>query len=61
MINEAKPTTTLTNSSKVSFGELWSTILTTYASETRTWGATASLFTNSAKQSSSIINISKPA
>lgn len=60
MINTSKPTTNLVNTAKVSFGETWASILTTWASETRTWLATGSLFTNSTKPSSTIINIAKP-
>lgn len=58
--NESKPTTSLTNSSKVSFAELWSTITTTWASETRTWADMASLIDNTSKPSTSITNIAKP-
>ena len=46
LTNVSKPTTTLTNITKVSFAELWSTILTTWDSEPRTWDATGSLFVN---------------
>lgn len=58
--NTSKPTTSLTNTTRVSFAELWSSITTTWASETRTWLATGSLFTNTTKQSSSITNVAKP-
>ena len=44
--NQSKPTTSLVNTTKVSFGETWSTILTTWATETRTWLDCISLFTN---------------
>jgi len=59
LTNVSKPTTTLTNTTKVSFAELWSTITTTYDSETRTWDEFISLFSNSSRQSSSITNQSK--
>lgn len=36
----------MTNTTKVSFGETWTTITTTWSSEIRTWLATGSLFTN---------------
>jgi len=36
----------MTNTSKVSFAELWSTITTTWASETRTWLDMSSLIDN---------------
>ncbi len=61
LVNTSKPTTTLTNSSKVSIGETWATITTTWASETRTWLAVSQLFTNTARQSSTFTNTSKPA
>ena len=58
--NVSKPSTSITNTAKVSFGETWATITTTWATETRTWLATGSLFTNTTRQSSSITNIAKP-
>jgi len=59
-LNTSKPTTTITNTARVSFGELWSTITTSWSSEVRDWLTTGSLFTNTTKQSSSITNSSKP-
>lgn len=59
--NVSKPSTTLTNATKVSFAELWSTITTTWASETRTWDATGSLFSNASKPTTTFTNVSKPA
>src|SRR5574343_1513010 len=38
--------TPVTNVTKVSFAELWSTITTTWASETRTWLDTGSIIEN---------------
>ena len=38
----------LTNTSKVSIGETWNTVATTWDSETRTWLAVSQLFTNQA-------------
>lgn len=58
--NTSKPTTSLTNLSRVSASELWSTILTTWATETRTWADCISLMDNIAKQTTSITNINKP-
>lgn len=49
--NQSKPTTSLTNSSKVSIGETWATISTTWATETRTWLAVSQLFTNQLRSS----------
>ncbi len=59
--NISKPTTSLTNVTKVSFAELWSTIMTTWATETRTWAQCASLFTDISKPTTTITNVSKPA
>lgn len=58
--NTSKPTTSLTNTARVSFGELWSTIATTWATETRTWLGTGSLVTNTSRISSSMTNTAKP-
>lgn len=60
MNNEAKPSTTLNNSPKISIGETWATIDTTWASETRTWLAVSQLLSNSSKVSSTISNQAKP-
>lgn len=58
--NTSKPTTSFTNTTKVSFAELWSTITTTWASETRTWAETVSLVDNTTKVTTSITNVAKP-
>lgn len=60
MINQSKPTTSLLNSAKVSIGETWDSIITTWATETRTWEAVSKLIENSTKISSSITNEAKP-
>ena len=57
--NEPKPTTSFTNSSKVSQGETWGTITTTWATETRTWLAVSQLVTNTAKASELIDSYSE--
>jgi hypothetical protein len=49
MINDGKPATSFSNSSKVSIGETWATITTTWASETRTWLAISQLITNTSR------------
>lgn len=59
--NTSKPTTTFSNSSKVSVGETWATITTTWATETRTWLAVSQLITNTTRQTSTFTNVSKPA
>ncbi len=60
LTNTPKPTTSLTNTLRVAFAELWSTILTTWNSETRTWDETSSLIDNTLKPSTSITNTAKP-
>lgn len=47
--NIPKPTTSLTNSTRIGFGETWASITTTWATETRNWLDTASLLTNTTK------------
>ena len=59
--NVAKPSSSLTNSAKVVGYETWASITTTYASETRTWAETGTIFTNALRPSSSLTNIAKPA
>lgn len=60
MINETKPTTSITNSAKVSFGETWDNNLETWDEDTQSWDRSGSLFTNSSRQSSAITNQAKP-
>ena len=60
IIGAVNPLGGLINTSKIGGAELWSTISTTWASETRTWLDSASLFGNTAKPSSSMTNVSKP-
>lgn len=61
MINQSKPVSSVTNSTKPTISVSWATITTTWASETHTWAGIASMLTNVLKQISSIVNISKPA
>lgn len=60
LTNTSKPTTTLANIVKVSFAELWSTITTTWATETRTWLDTGSLVDNVSKPTTTLTNVAKP-
>ena len=46
IVNQDKPTTSLTNSDRANIGETWATIITTWATETRTWQRLVSIFTN---------------
>lgn len=49
MINISKPTTSLSNTAKVSIGETWASITTTWVSESRTWLAVSQLIGNIGK------------
>lgn len=60
MINESKPTTSLTNSARVAIGETWATDSNQWQNESRTWAATASIISNITKVSSSMVNTTKP-
>jgi hypothetical protein len=60
LTNTTKPSTTLTNASKASDAELWSTITTTWASETRTWDQCISIFDNTSKPTTTFTNTAKP-
>lgn len=60
--NTPKPSAgTMTNTARVSDAELWSTITTTWAAETRTWIRVGSLLSNTAKPAAgSMTNTIKP-
>jgi hypothetical protein len=60
IVNVSKPTTTLTNSTKINIGETWGTDLNTWAAESRTWADTISVIDNISRVSSSFTNIAKP-
>jgi len=57
--NTVKVSSSLTNAAKVAGYETWATISTTYASETRTWLAMGTIFTNTSRQSSTMTNTPK--
>lgn len=59
--NASKPTTSVVNTERVSFAELWSTITTTWAAETRTWLDVSSLINNANRTTSTVTNVAKPA
>ncbi len=50
----------MTNTARASGAELWNTITTTWAAETRTWADMASLMDNISRVSTSITNVAKP-
>lgn len=53
LVNISKPSSSLTNRTKVSYGETWASIPTTWASETRTWLDVSQLMGNISKPSTS--------
>ncbi len=61
LTNQAKPTAAIVNSTRPASAELWSTITTTWASETRSWADCVSLFDGFTKPTTTITNVSKPA
>lgn len=58
--NTSKPTTSLTNSSKVLNYETFDTLTTTFDTETRTFDEMGTIMSNTARVSSPITNTSKP-
>lgn len=60
MDNTPKPTGSVNNTARVSDSERWSTITTTWASETRSWLATISLMNNTTRPTASINNTPRP-
>ena len=61
LINTAKPTTTLTNTTKAISYESWNTITTTWASEPRTWDEMLSNWDGFTKPTTTFTNVAKPA
>lgn len=59
--NISKPSSSLSNVTKVNIGLVWDADLLQWQNESRTWDDTVSVIDNVSKVSSSITNISKPA
>lgn len=59
--NTSRPNSTLSNASRINIGETWNSITSTWATESRTWNAMASIIGNISKQSSNITNQTRPA
>ena len=49
MINQDKPSPSVSNSAKVSTGETWDTVPTNWATETRTWDEISKLIDNTSR------------
>jgi hypothetical protein len=58
--NTDRPTTTITNTTRVPSGETWAIITTTWAAETRTWAESGSFITPTARPTTVITNLDKP-
>jgi hypothetical protein len=58
--NISKPSTSLSNATKINIGLVWSADTFQWQNESRTWGETVSVIDNVTKISSSISNQSKP-
>lgn len=61
LVNVSKPSTSLTNTTKIDIGLTWSANLLQWQNETRTWDDTTSTIDNITRITSTIINTSKPA
>lgn len=61
LTNVSKPSTSLTNTTKINIGLTWDANLLQWQNETRTWDDTISVIDNATRISSTIINTSKPA
>lgn len=59
--NVSKPTTSISNETKINIGLVWSADNLQWQNESRTWDDTVSTIDNSSRITSSITNISKPA
>lgn len=57
--NISKPTTTLSNTTKVDIGETWDSSILDWDTEVRSWDDLASIISNTAKVSSSLTNSAK--
>ena len=59
--NQAKPSTSLSNATKINTGIVWDLDLNTWDTELQTWQDTATTIDNVTKISSSITNVTKTA
>jgi len=59
--NQSKPSTSLSNATKVVGYETWDSNTSTWDTETRTWDEMGTTWTNTSKVSSAITNTNKPA
>lgn len=57
--NTTKPSSSMTNSTRINIGETWDSNVSSWDTETRSWDEMASIITNSTRVSSSMTNIPK--
>lgn len=60
LTNTTKPSTSITNTSRVASFMTWANIETTWSTETNTWLSVSALLDNTAKVSPGITNTPKP-
>ena len=61
IVNQSRISSSIANQTKINIGEVWDTNLFTWANESRTWDAMASIIGNVSRVTSSISNVAKPA
>jgi len=59
--NVSKPSSSISNATKINIGLTWDADTLQWQNESRTWDATVSVIDNTARVTSSITNSSKPA
>jgi hypothetical protein len=60
LTNQSKPSTSISNATKVLGGETWDSNPNTWNVETRTWDESGTLWTNGTRPITSITNNNKP-
>ncbi len=58
--NISKPNSSIANATKINIGVTWDADLLTWATESRTWDATASIINNATKILSAVTNLARP-
>ena len=60
IVNISKPSSSISNSSKINIGETWDSNDNQWQNEARTWDSTVSIISNSTRTSSSMTNLARP-
>jgi hypothetical protein len=61
IVNQSRPSSSLTNQTKIDIGLTWDAATMTWDQALFTWDSTVSLISNATKISSSITNVARPA